>query len=57
MSDYPMLISNKLHSFRNFDLQIYVYNTFVGIKKFTIAVFLENFPFNKEKTAGLIRYL
>ena len=23
MSDYPMLISNKLHSFRNFMLQIY----------------------------------
>ena len=23
MSDYPMLISNKLHSFRNFLLQIY----------------------------------
>ena len=23
MSDYPMLISNKLHSFRNFALQIY----------------------------------
>ena len=23
MSDYPMLISNKLHSFRNFWLQIY----------------------------------
>ena len=22
MSDYPMLISNKLHSFRNFFLQI-----------------------------------
>ena len=22
MSDYPMLISNKLHSFRNFSLQI-----------------------------------
>ena len=22
MSDYPMLISNKLHSFRNFRLQI-----------------------------------
>ena len=38
-------------------MQIYVYNTFVGIKKFTIAVFLENFPFNKEKTAGLIRYV
>ena len=25
MSDYPMLISNKLHSFRNFRLQIYIY--------------------------------
>ena len=24
MSDYPMLISNKLHSFRNFILQIYL---------------------------------
>ena len=23
MSDYPMLISNKLHSFRNFRLQSY----------------------------------
>ena len=23
MSDYPMLISNKLHSFRNFKPQIY----------------------------------
>ena len=23
MSDYPMLISNKLHSFRNFDAQTY----------------------------------
>ena len=23
MSDYPMLISNKLHSFRNFDEQSY----------------------------------
>ena len=25
MSDYPMLISNKLHSFRNFAGQIYVF--------------------------------
>ena len=23
MSDYPMLISNKLHSFRNFMVQMY----------------------------------
>ena len=26
MSDYPMLISNKLHSFRNFTIQIYQIN-------------------------------
>ena len=26
MSDYPMLISNKLHSFRNFALQRYIIN-------------------------------
>jgi hypothetical protein len=26
MSDYPMLISNKLHSFRNFIPQIYLYS-------------------------------
>ena len=32
-------------------MQIYVYNTSVGIKKFTIVVFLENFPFNKDKPA------
>ena len=25
MSDYPMLISNKLHSFRNFILQSYMF--------------------------------
>ena len=25
MSDYPMLISNKLHSFRNFIQQIYTF--------------------------------
>ena len=24
MSDYPMLISNKLHSFRNFQIQTYI---------------------------------
>ena len=26
MSDYPMLISNKLHSFRNFSEQMYTKN-------------------------------
>ena len=29
MSDYPMLISNKLHSFRNFALQTYKKYQFV----------------------------
>ena len=36
MSDYPMLISNKLHSFRNFDAQdimiISNSNTKIGIQ-------------------------
>ena len=26
MSDYPMLISNKLHSFRNFAVQRYIFS-------------------------------
>ena len=33
MSDYPMLISNKLHSFRNFKMQSYKispYTSFFG---------------------------
>ena len=34
MSDYPMLISNKLHSFRNFDVQ--VYSSFAKIGLFLI---------------------
>jgi len=29
MSDYPMLISNKLHSFRNFNMQIYAIFSYV----------------------------
>ena len=43
MSDYPMLISNKLHSFRNFYMQIYkterVKSRFCK-EKFTKAKFL-----------------
>ena len=31
MSDYPMLISNKLHSFRNFVLQRYVFYTTASV--------------------------
>ena len=33
MSDYPMLISNKLHSFRNFGIQIIKNHTFRKIIK------------------------
>ena len=29
MSDYPMLISNKLHSFRNFTLQRYDFSNYL----------------------------
>ena len=32
MSDYPMLISNKLHSFRNFNVQRYdKYNSIITV--------------------------
>ena len=33
MSDYPMLISNKLHSFRNFALQNYKKLLFLTSRK------------------------
>ena len=36
MSDYPMLISNKLHSFRNFSTQIY--NNFCNYENCCIFV-------------------
>ena len=38
MSDYPMLISNKLHSFRNFGMQVSIYT---GISP--IALMVRNF--------------
>ena len=38
MSDYPMLISNKLHSFRNFQLQKYIY--FLNLQFFLQSFFL-----------------
>jgi len=34
MSDYPMLISNKLHSFRNFIPQIYAF-----LRKKSVCIF------------------
>ena len=39
MSDYPMLISNKLHSFRNFLVQKYV---FLGKLFVTLPINLMN---------------
>ena len=39
MSDYPMLISNKLHSFRNFLVQIYLY--FCDSKEIPYRKFIE----------------
>ena len=42
MSDYPMLISNKLHSFRNFRIQKYKKGwkrlVYVGIKRIFAAL-------------------
>jgi|GEM_PF-6980442 len=37
MSDYPMLISNKLHSFRNFLLQSYMWRSAAFRKKETTS--------------------
>ena len=31
MSDYPMLISNKLHSFRNFGMQNYFFTRLLSV--------------------------
>ena len=42
MSDYPMLISNKLHSFRNFKVQRYKI-----FQKFTQLWVLQNLRFRK----------
>ena len=39
MSDYPMLISNKLHSFRNFAVQIYKNMENTTNSRFCIYVF------------------
>ena len=46
MSDYPMLISNKLHSFRNFAVQIYDFTAFRQICQAWKSVIL---PVNREK--------
>ena len=44
MSDYPMLISNKLHSFRNFQLQLYICK--LQIYKFNAQIYIRNLQIN-----------
>jgi len=42
MSDYPMLISNKLHSFRNFPLQKHrggLYGSFLHFIRYFTSLF------------------
>ena len=38
MSDYPMLISNKLHSFRNFMMQKYVLKYVLNVHFYIVKV-------------------
>ena len=50
MSDYPMLISNKLHSFRNFSMRKYIY--------YVISLTAASFLFGKDDgiDKGLLQY-
>ena len=45
MSDYPMLISNKLHSFRNFSVQTYIKMYDYGATFFLFSTFVHNLYF------------
>ena len=47
MSDYPMLISNKLHSFRNFLMQN-------NEKVFTLCGVIQQFVINLQPTLSFI---
>ena len=49
MSDYPMLISNKLHSFRNFDVQRYKLFRWFVIKLYLCTVFTKKLNNNTSK--------
>ena len=46
MSDYPMLISNKLHSFRNFFLQKYKYIFNSGHWRQKVKPYIFSSPFS-----------
>ena len=50
MSDYPMLISNKLHSFRNFSSQMYSLIIERGDKIVHLRVQKYSSPKKAEKT-------
>ena len=50
MSDYPMLISNKLHSFRNFSEQKYIFFRI-------LLLFIQRFYGNMHSLFILIRPL
>ena len=43
MSDYPMLISNKLHSFRNFSKQMYMISAAVARIEYFFSGFVFSF--------------
>ena len=40
MSDYPMLISNKLHSFRNFSMQRYKTYGYIAINSHFLSYWI-----------------
>ena len=52
MSDYPMLISNKLHSFRNFSLQTYKF--FIFFKMLSQDIFVASSYKNRK---GILIFL
>ena len=53
MSDYPMLISNKLHSFRNFQTQRYFFLTKIKTAKKFRENILPNINHKNPKTLNL----
>ena len=55
MSDYPMLISNKLHSFRNFYAQIYEFFPFASLSDAIIMEYAEKETFSTVPRQALAR--
>ena len=42
MSDYPMLISNKLHSFRNFFIQTFALFVFRADRRLGLGIYKDH---------------